>query len=53
MKNILIIIAVLVILALAVGYVIRSKKKGSACIGCPARSGSGCGGCSGCNSLHS
>ena len=35
MKNILVIAAVVVILVLAIGYVIRSKKKGSACIGCP------------------
>ena len=52
MKNILVIAAVVVILVLAIGYVIRSKKKGSACIGCPDRTGSGCSGCSGCNNLH-
>ena len=52
MKDILIIAAVVVILALAIGYVIRTKKKGATCIGCPARTGSGCSGCSGCNSLH-
>ena len=53
MKDILIILAVLVILALALGYVIREKKKGTKCIGCP--SGGNCAGCAernGCQSQY-
>ncbi|MBR2907228.1 MAG: FeoB-associated Cys-rich membrane protein [Clostridia bacterium] len=41
---------VLVIVALAVWYVIRAKKRGARCIGCPS-GGSCSGGCAGC-SLH-
>ena len=33
--NILIILIVLAILALCIGYIIREKKRGSKCIGCP------------------
>ncbi len=45
MENILVIGLVLGILALAAGYVIRAKKRGKKCIGCPG----GCNGnCSGC-----
>ena len=41
------ILALVAILGGAVFYIIRSKKKGSKCIGCPD---SGCNGkCSGCN----
>ena len=35
MVNFLIIVLVAAILALAVGYIRRSKKKGMQCIGCP------------------
>jgi hypothetical protein len=35
MVDIMIALIVLVILALAVGYIVRAKKKGQACIGCP------------------
>lgn len=53
MLDILLIILLAVILGLAAFYVIRAKKKGGKCIGCP--SGGNCphaknGGCSGqCN----
>lgn len=35
MENILIIIILIAILSLAVGYIVRTKKKGIKCIGCP------------------
>ena len=35
MKNVIIITALVLILAFAAGYVIREKKKGKKCIGCP------------------
>lgn len=50
MENIIAIAALLVILGAAVAYIVRSKKKGHACIGCPhagecakARKGGCCG----------
>ena len=47
MENILIIAVVLAIVGLAVGYVIRAKKRGAKCVGCPEGS---CGSCNcGCN----
>ena len=49
MENILIIAVVLAIVGLAVGYVIRAKKKGAKCIGCPSGASCGKSGCSGCN----
>jgi hypothetical protein len=45
MENILIILAVVLIVGLALAYVIRVKKKGTKCIGCP--SGGNCGSCAG------
>ena len=47
MKNVLIILAILAILGLAIWYVIRSKKKGNKCIGCPD-SAAWSGNCPGC-----
>lgn len=55
MENLIIAIILLVILGAAVGYIIKAKKNGAKCIGCPA--GSKCcsaqkseGGCScGCS----
>lgn len=43
---------ILVLLALAIGYIVRAKKKGVTCIGCPdagkcAHAGNG--GCCGCS----
>lgn len=43
MTDIIVIAIVAVILVLAVGYIIRAKKRGVKCIGCPA---GGCGSCS-------
>lgn len=43
MENLIVIAAVLVVVGLAVGYVIREKRKGRKCIGCPGN----CGKCSG------
>ena len=51
MANIIAILVVLGIVGLAAGYVIRAKKRGNKCIGCPeARScgKSGLGSCGGC-----
>ena len=35
MKNIVAVIAIVIILGLAIGYIIKSKKSGKKCIGCP------------------
>lgn len=35
MENVVIIMLVLIIVGLAVFYIVREKKKGSNCIGCP------------------
>ena len=49
MENVMIIIVVAVILALAIGYVVKAKKSGRKCIGCPGGSCNGsCSGCCGC-----
>jgi len=51
MENAIIILVVLAIVGLAIFYVVRSKKKGVKCIGCPegVRCGkSGCTDCDGC-----
>ena len=54
MKNLIVILAILIIIGLALTYIIRQKKNGVKCIGCP--SGKSCiskqdGNCSGscCN----
>ena len=45
MDNLIVIVLVIAIVALAGTYVYRAKKRGTKCIGCPG----GCGGnCSGC-----
>ena len=48
----MIVIAVVVVIAfLAVGYIVRAKKSGKKCIGCP--DGSACSGsCADCNCGH-
>ena len=51
MENLIIIGIVVLILALATGYVVKSRKSGKKCIGCPSTGCScngGCNGCSGC-----
>ena len=48
MENIIIVAVLVIILGLALGYVIKAKKSGKKCIGCP--SGGNCSGnCSSCN----
>ena len=47
MENIILIAVLVAIIGLAVFYVIRTKKKGQKCIGCPSGS---CEKCSGCQS---
>ena len=49
LENIIIILIIAVILGLAIRYVIRAKKKGVKCIGCPdgAKCPGNCAGCSG------
>ena len=52
MENIIIVAVLVIILGLALGYVIKAKKSGGKCIGCPSGAScgkSGCGSCSGCN----
>ena len=49
MKDLILILVLLVIVAVAGGYIYRAKKRGVQCIGCPA--GSKCGDtCAGCGS---
>ncbi len=52
MKNLIVTLIVIAIIALAVFYIIRQKKKGVKCIGCP--SGGKCDSCNSktCNSKH-
>ena len=50
MENVILIVALVVILGGAIAYVVRAKKKGVKCIGCPAggdcgKNGNTCGGC--------
>ena len=49
MKDIILVVVVLLILGLAVLYIVRAKKKGVKCIGCPngSTSSGNCAGCSG------
>ena len=56
MENVIIILVLAVILGGAIGYIVKAKKSGKTCIGCPggcscSSSEGGCsGGCSGCGS---
>lgn len=43
---------VALIIGLATGYIIKAKKKGKKCIGCPGGCSSNCGGC-GCGTNQS
>ena len=36
MENAIILIVVVLILAIAIGYIIKAKKSGAKCIGCPS-----------------
>ena len=46
MDNFIIIAIIVTILVLAIGYIVRQKKSGAKCIGCP--DSKTCGGCCGC-----
>ena len=51
MENVILVAVLLLIIGFAVGYIIKAKKSGKKCIGCPdsGSCGSGCGcGCDGC-----
>ncbi|MBE6718955.1 MAG: FeoB-associated Cys-rich membrane protein [Ruminococcaceae bacterium] len=55
MDNIIIIAVVTVIIGLAIGYIIRAKRRGVKCIGCSAcncnctkNNNTNCGSCNGC-----
>ncbi|MBO5105513.1 MAG: FeoB-associated Cys-rich membrane protein [Clostridia bacterium] len=57
MDNIIIIAVLAIIIALAVIYIIRTKKSGKKCIGCPSgdcfsKKGGCSGNCSCCSSLN-
>jgi len=61
MADFVIVIVVVAILAVAITYIIKEKKRGVKCIGCPAGAecghshgeASGCGGnCAGCSGCH-
>ena len=49
MKDILIVAVLVVVIGLAAWYLIRAKKKGVKCIGCPSGASCGKSGCGGCN----
>ena len=50
MQNLVIILIIGMLVALAAGYVYRAKKRGAKCIGCPdaKRCSGNCGNCPGC-----
>ncbi len=51
MENFIIIAVVVAILSAVIGYIIKAKKSGKKCIGCPesSRCPSSKGGCTGCS----
>lgn len=56
MENAIIVVVLVAILGGAVAYIVRAKKRGVKCIGCPSggscganKEGSSCSGCSGCS----
>lgn len=51
MTDIIVIAIVVVIAALAAGYIVRAKRSGKKCIGCPD-GGSCSGSCNNCNCGH-
>ena len=53
MVNLLIIAIVGTIVGLAVGHILKSKKRGVKCIGCPEGCSCTTGNCSGCTSCGS
>ncbi|MBP3653903.1 MAG: FeoB-associated Cys-rich membrane protein [Oscillospiraceae bacterium] len=51
MTNFIVIAIVAVILGAAIGYIVKEKKKGTVCIGCPS-AGTCSGACSCCSGCH-
>lgn len=49
MTDIIVIAVVVLILALAIGYIIKAKKRGVKCVGCSAGGCSNCTGSCGCS----
>ena len=51
MENVILIIVLIAILGGAIAYIVRAKKRGAKCIGCPAAGNCGAkkGGCTGCH----
>ncbi len=45
MDNVIIVAILVIIIGAAAWYVIRAKKKGSKCIGCPSECKGSCSGC--------
>ena len=55
MENIIIVVILLAIVGLAAGYVVKAKKSGKKCIGCPSnchcgKNDASCTDCPGCSS---
>ena len=48
METFIVVVLLLLILGFAVGYIVRAKKKGQKCIGCPSGGKCGKDGCSAC-----
>lgn len=48
MSNLIILAVVAVIVGAAIAYIVKEKKKGTVCIGCPS-AGTCSGGCGGCH----
>ena len=46
MENVIVIAVIAAIIGMALGYILRAKKSGRKCIGCPDNCA--CGSCSGC-----
>ena len=55
MENIIAFAVIVILVGFAVGYMIREKKNGVKCIGCPDGhkcAANGCSGCCGCSHEH-
>ena len=52
MENIIIVVVLVVILGGAIGYIVKSKKNGEKCIGCPHSKTCTVGNCNNCQSLE-
>lgn len=54
MDNVIVILVIVAIIGAAVTYIVKEKKRGVRCVGCPdggcaCKNGAVSGGCSGCN----